>query len=392
VRDHLSPKGTRTGIGRDFFPSFVEVIAYHPLKMADPQVLYLVTAVVVVALVAWVIAVLARRPDAATPQPMAKASVGGLAPAAAAPHAAPAARTGVSERNLPTMPPAARIQPAAGATVPAGPPQVPVEDDVDVSIEGDMDDDPTGPQALILVNAVGRTDPGLKRKHNEDAYTILEDHHVFVIADGMGRHAAGEVASQLAVDAVAEAFRTGNFDPIKPEPMLSRRANELRAAILLANARIFQQANAVDEYHGMGTTVVSAYFSPNKQRVYIAHVGDSRCYRVRDAKLKQLTRDHTLGAVGIQGKSSNVLSRAVGVEEFVEVDVTMESPLPGDIYLLCSDGLSRMATDDEILETITSAGGDLELANKHLIDLANSRGGRDNITTILVRVQTPKLF
>ena len=102
----------------------------------------------------------------------------------------------------------------------------------------------------------------------------------------------------------------------------------------------------------MGTTVVSCYFSPNNQRVYIAHVGDSRCYRYRGTSLTQLTKDHTLGAAGIQGRSSSVLSRAVGVEERVEVDMTMESPLPGDVYLLCSDGLSRMVTDEEIGQTL----------------------------------------
>jgi protein phosphatase len=261
--------------------------------------------------------------------------------------------------------------------------------DLDVSVASEIEEDePSGPQALILVTAVGRTDPGLKRKHNEDAYVILENHHLFVIADGMGRHAAGEVASQLCVDAIKEAFTTGEFGEFSPEAKQASRPTNLSASIRLANARILRKATDVEEYHGMGTTVVAAYFSPNKQRVYIAHVGDSRCYRVRDGKLRQLTRDHTLGAAGIQGKSSNVLSRAVGVEEVVDVDINMESPLPGDVYLLCSDGLSRMATDDEIQATVT-ANEDPDAACKKLIELANSRGGRDNITTILVRVDAP---
>jgi len=238
------------------------------------------------------------------------------------------------------------------------------------------------------VTATGRTDPGLKRKHNEDAYVILEEHHIFVIADGMGRHAAGEIASQLCVDAIAEAYQKNDFSRRPRDHAIPRRGRELCSAILLGNERILRQAQEVEEYHGMGTTVVAASFSQNNQRVYIAHVGDSRCYRIRDAKLKQLTKDHTLGAAGIQGKSSNVLSRAVGIEENVDIDVTMESPLPGDTYLLCSDGLSRMATDEEILATVNSTR-DLEAAVKQLIDLANSRGGRDNITTILVRVDKP---
>ena len=136
--------------------------------------------------------------------------------------------------------------------------------------------------------------------------------------------------------------------------------------------------------------MVSAYFSPNNQRVYIAHVGDSRCYRLRGGKLTQLTTDHTLGAAGIQGKSAAVLSRAVGIEENVEVDISMESPLPGDIYLLCSDGLSRMVQNEEIQRSLETVK-DLDEANKVLIDKANQGGGRDNITAILVRVDDAKL-
>jgi protein phosphatase len=256
----------------------------------------------------------------------------------------------------------------------------------EVQIDVEEEEEPTGPHALILISAVGRTDPGLKRKHNEDAYSILENHHLFVIADGMGRHAAGEIASKLAVDAVTESFEKGVRASWTPEGSLPKRASLLRNAILLANERIFHEAHEVEEYAGMGTTVVAGYFSPNNQRVYIAHVGDSRCYRYRGTSLTQITKDHTLGAAGIQGRSSSVLSRAVGVEERVEVDLTMESPLPGDVYLLCSDGLSRMVTDEEIGETL-GAMKDLDACVAKLIDMANARGGRDNITTILVRVE-----
>ncbi|MCC6526752.1 MAG: serine/threonine-protein phosphatase [Polyangiaceae bacterium] len=250
----------------------------------------------------------------------------------------------------------------------------------------DDDDEPSGPQALILVTAVARTDPGLKRKHNEDAYGVLADHHVFLIADGMGRHAAGEVASQLCVETVTECFRTGKFGEARPDPTLPRRGNRLRAAILEANGRILRAAELKDAYHGMGTTVVALCFSPSHQRVSIAHVGDSRCYRYRGAKLEQLTTDHTLGAIGVVGKTAGVLSRAVGIEEELDVDVTTEAPLPGDIYLLCSDGLSRMVPDEEVGAVLGEHGTDLERATKRLIDLANERGGRDNVTAILVRV------
>jgi protein phosphatase len=348
--------------------------------MPDPHVLYVVTAVVVLGLVAWVVVVLSRPPreeehaEAGPP----------VEPPKKTPSAPPAGATGGKSASQP--PDADRPKLDSHAEIRDGDPSVSITAEVPVDVE--EEEEPTGPNALILVTAVGRTDPGLKRKHNEDAYAILEDHHLFVIADGMGRHAAGEIASQLCVDAISEAFRTNAFGPQR-EPNLPRRASRLRGSILLANDRILAAAQENDAYSGMGTTVVSAYFSPNNQRVYIAHVGDSRCYRLRATKLIQLTTDHTLGAAGIQGKSAAVLSRAVGIEENVEVDVSMESPLPGDIYLLCSDGLSRMVKNEEIQSTLETVK-DLEEATKILIDKANQGGGRDNITAILVRVDDAK--
>jgi protein phosphatase len=342
--------------------------------MPDPHVLYIVTAVVVLGLVAWVVVVLSR--------PVQEASASG---------------------GVPVQVPAGRAKGSTGSTsaadqqAPASRGQrLPSHDEIrdemgagDVPVDVEEEEEPTGPNALILVTAVGRTDPGLKRKHNEDAYAILEDHHLFVIADGMGRHAAGEVASQLCVDAISDAFRTGSFGPAQAS--LPRRAARIRGSILLANQRVLTAANENDQYNGMGTTVVCAYFSQNNQRVYIAHVGDSRCYRLRGGKFVQLTTDHTLGAAGIKGVSASVLSRAVGIEENVEVDVTMESPLPGDIYLLCSDGLSRMVQNEEIQATLQSAPT-LEEATKILVDKANQGGGRDNITTILVRVDDARIL
>jgi serine/threonine protein phosphatase PrpC len=350
--------------------------------MPDPQVLYVVTAVVVLALFAWVVAVLTRAGDAPD------ASKG---PVPATAGGAPSIEAEVSSKTIPAAPP------AEVALTKSAAPTAAINTDVsslsaaagassEVRIDVEEEEEPTGPHALILISAVGRTDPGLKRKHNEDAYSILEDHHLFVIADGMGRHAAGEVASKLAVEGIAESFAKRLVPTWTPEGVLPKRATQLRDAILVANERIFAQAHEVEEYAGMGTTVVACYFSPNNQRVYFAHVGDSRCYRYRGTTLSQLTKDHTLGAAGIQGRSSSVLSRAVGVEERVEVDLNMESPLPGDVYLLCSDGLSRMLTDEEIGATL---GGmkNLDACVAKLIDMANARGGRDNITTILVRVE-----
>jgi serine/threonine protein phosphatase PrpC len=337
--------------------------------MPDPQILYIVTAVVVLGLVGWVIVVLSRsdgKTESAPGNAAAGKAGGGIT-----------AKVDLPPRAKPRLHSHSEI---IDETASSGAPEA--------KLDVEEDDEPTGPHALILVTAVGRTDPGLKRKHNEDAYAILEDHHLFVIADGMGRHAAGEVASRLCVDAISEAFQTSEFGPPRAPP-LPRRAARLRGATLQANERILAAAADNDAYAGMGTTVVSAYFSANNQRVYIAHVGDSRCYRLRGGSLTQLTTDHTLGAAGIQGKTAAILSRAIGVEPDVEVDVTSEAPIPGDIYLLCSDGLSRMVPAPEIEATLV-ATRDLEDATKTLTDLANRSGGRDNITVILVRVDDAK--
>jgi protein phosphatase len=340
--------------------------------MPDPHALYIVTAVVVLGLVAWVVVVLSRPVQAAS---LKGEGIRDDKPPSKRPRAS-ASDAAASER------PRARL--SSHSEIRDEAPSISVND---VPVDDGNEEEPTGPIALILVTAVGRTDPGLKRKHNEDAYAILEDHHLFVIADGMGRHAAGEVASQLCVDAISQAFNTGDFGPLESD--LPHRGARLRGSIQRANGRILTAAQEHDAYTGMGTTVVAAYFSPNNQRVYIANVGDSRCYRLRGGKFTQLTMDHTLGAAGIVGKSAAVLSRAVGIEEVVDVDVQMESPLPGDIYLLCSDGLSRMVPDEAIM-AILREQLDLEQATKVLIDRANQGGGRDNITTILVRVDDAK--
>ena len=258
---------------------------------------------------------------------------------------------------------------------------------VSIDLLGLEDDDPTGPQALILVTAIGRTDAGRRRKHNEDSYLTMPEQSLFVIADGMGGYAAGEVASQLAVDVIAEAFRTKTFvgDPDASRP---RRGDELVRAIGMANLAILTQARANETQQGMGTTLVSCRFSPNKQRVYIAHVGDSRCYRIRDKQIKQLTEDHTLGAAGITGPAAAKLSRAVGIQDTVEVDLEIDAPRDDDHYILCSDGLSKMVPDEMIKDLVLSER-DLDKGIAKLIETANERGGRDNISVILIRVQTP---
>ena len=257
-------------------------------------------------------------------------------------------------------------------------------------LDGALDNDDTAPNSWILVTGVGRTDPGMKRKHNEDAYLVLDDHHLFAVADGMGRHKAGEIASRLAVEIVGEAFATGDFGDSPFQKDHAKEENRLRACFDLANKGVLEQSEENEDYQGMGTTMVALHFSHSKERAAIAHAGDSRCYRYRDGELVQLTTDHTLGAAGIVGPSANVLSRAVGIEPNLEPEVQLVVPQPGDTFLICSDGLSRMATSDQIRDIIAKTA-DLDQAAAALIDVANKAGGRDNVTVILVRVERAKI-
>lgn len=265
--------------------------------------------------------------------------------------------------------------------------------EIDISIDsGEADaamieDDPTGPVAKILVSAVGGTDQGRKRKHNEDAYVVLPSHSLFAIADGMGGYAAGEVASQMAMDILKHSFESSEFGGA-PIAGLPKRGDELVRAIQSANSAILTQARENEHQQGMGTTLVAARFAPNRKRVYIAHVGDSRVYRLRDGHLHQLTTDHTLGAAGVTGPSAAKLSRAVGVFDDVEVDLAIDEPREGDHYVLCSDGLFKMVPDEKICEIIYNATN-IQAAVDELIREANSRGGKDNVSVILVRVDEP---
>lgn len=269
------------------------------------------------------------------------------------------------------------------------------EEAVDIDVEELVDEmaeeENTGAHALILVVGVARSDRGKHRLCNEDAFLVLEDHHLFVVADGMGGHNAGEVASQHAVDVMESCFRENSF-PGVPRPEWPRRGDELVRSIHHANRQVYELSQQKDDYKGMGTTVVAVRFSPNKQRAYIAHVGDSRCYRVRGDELHQLTEDHTLGRLmGAKGKAARHLAQAVGVRPDVAVDLTVDEPQPGDYYLVCSDGLTKMVPDDQILD-IALRDEDIEQRCRALVDEANARGGRDNITAIIIRVENPIKF
>jgi protein phosphatase len=246
-------------------------------------------------------------------------------------------------------------------------------------------DEPTHPGDLILVSAVAQSDPGKRRKKNEDSYLAAGDLNLFTIADGMGGHAGGEVASKIACDMIGQAFRSRTFVG-RPYPNVPLRGSEVVQAIQMANHAVYEHAKTDRKLEGMGTTIVAARFSANKQRLYIGHVGDSRCYRLRAGQLRQMTTDHTMGNQGLTGPLAERLSRAVGVQHAVKIDLILARPVPMDTYLLCSDGLTKMVKDDDIRDVLV-AEKDVKLALEKLIARANDSGGRDNITAILVQVR-----
>ena len=249
--------------------------------------------------------------------------------------------------------------------------------------------------------AAGQSDVGLQREHNEDSYVVLKEYDLFVVADGMGGHRAGDVASKLATETISEFFKsTANDDvtwPFHFDTNLSEEENRLLTGIRVANRQIFERSTRSREYHGMGTTVVGAMFSPRKRRMFIGHVGDSRCYRVRRGAIQLLTRDHSLindyllamPDLTDEQRSElpkNVITRALGMQDQVVVDLQHDDPLSNDVYVLCSDGLSGMIPDEEIMKIVTSSP-DIREACKRLIARANESGGEDNITAVLIKIE-----
>lgn len=248
----------------------------------------------------------------------------------------------------------------------------------------------------------GGSDVGRERAHNEDAILVDDERKLVVLADGMGGYQAGEVASQLAVDVVCDDLyrldiSEAELGRIDPNTGTSVAMRQLRSAIEKANNRICSVARGCEDLNGMGTTIVAARFYDG--RVAIAHVGDSRCYRLRDRALEQLTRDHSYvqdqfekGLISKQdAKNSpqkNLITRALGIDAIAEADAKEYRTRPGDLYLLCSDGLSDLVDDEAIqiaLSTEKAPGEHI----KSLIDTANANGGRDNISVIIICVGDP---
>ena len=244
----------------------------------------------------------------------------------------------------------------------------------------------TSPVARILVSAEGQSDQGQVRKRNEDSLLFWPERSLFAVADGMGGYEGGNVASALAVDTLKSAFESAIFDgKTESETVVPRRGREVACAIQMANQAVLAKSKTDPKLSQMGTTVVAARFSPNKQRVYIGHVGDSRCYRLRGNVLRQLTTDHTMEELGMSGPRSHDLFQAVGIRPQIMIDMIVDKPRADDIYLLCSDGLTKMAKDDHIRDVLLGEP-DLEAAVYALIELANDRGGKDNVTVILVKI------
>jgi PPM family protein phosphatase len=246
--------------------------------------------------------------------------------------------------------------------------------------------------------AAGVTDVGKERDHNEDRFVLLPEFDVYVVADGMGGHQCGEVASRMATSTIASYFRAhkdarNNSGPDGAGPM----SDVLRASLLEANSRIHRRAKMSSAHRGMGTTVVAAAFHRDDQTLYVAHAGDSRCYLLRDQELYQLTRDHSLLEEAMRTRPdisrselaylpANVITRALGVEPTVDVEVTSHRVQLRDVYLLCSDGLHGFVADEKIREILQTAPI-LTNACVELVAEANRNGGGDNITAVLVRIE-----
>jgi protein phosphatase len=244
------------------------------------------------------------------------------------------------------------------------------------------------------------TDTGRVRDHNEDAIGTNADVGLMVLADGMGGYNAGEVASGIAVQIVtelaSEAAKREELNDLDPHSGLMRQSIILRDAVYRSNKIIFQTAQSQTHCEGMGTTIVACMFYDDK--VSIAHVGDSRAYRLRGGQLDQMTLDHSLLQELVdrgfyseeeaqRSTNRNYVTRALGVEPTVEVEVHEYDVIPDDVYLLCSDGLPDMVEDDDIHLTISTFTASLDVVGQQLIDLANDHGGRDNVSVMLAQVK-----
>jgi serine/threonine protein phosphatase PrpC len=250
---------------------------------------------------------------------------------------------------------------------------------------------------MLKIESAGISDIGRRRKQNEDSMFLDDRMGLYVVADGMGGHNAGEVASKLVVETIQDYIRQNQSEDLIVEPVgrdanLSKEARLLLAGIQLSNRIVHQAALSNEAYRGMGSTVSAVYFTENT--FIVANVGDSLIYLIRDGEIEQLAVPHTLIAEQTQRDPENaellwsdfkhVLTRAMGVDEKVKADISEVPVLKNDILVICSDGLTDKASAEEILELAYNRRSDK--ACKSLVDLANARGGDDNITAIVLKV------
>lgn len=251
-------------------------------------------------------------------------------------------------------------------------------------------------EEVFKVIIAGCTDTGMRRNHNEDHIGFNQNLSIAVLADGMGGHQAGEIASHMAVESVLENLQSvangNNSRSITGSQLLEYVSN----TISYSNSKIYQAAEALDEHKGMGTTLVVAIVQGSQ--IYAGHVGDSRLYLYRDESLKRITKDHSLVQDLVDrgfyteeearmASVGHIVTRALGTKAEVEVDTVQHDIADGDLLLLCSDGLSDMVADWLIEETLRERGTELDKTANKLIELANRNGGKDNISVILVQVQ-----
>jgi serine/threonine protein phosphatase PrpC len=253
----------------------------------------------------------------------------------------------------------------------------------------------------LRISADAQSDVGRKRKGNEDALCLNDEQRLYVVADGMGGHAAGEVASRVAVDAIAEFVELtgGNQEitwPFGLDDTISYEGNRLKTAVRHANTRVIEATRESAEYEGMATTVAAVLVDGDIAN--LAHVGDSRIYLWNGESIEQLTRDHSWvneqienGAISPEQARShplrNVVTRALGGRADLVVDIQSRRMAPGDMLLLCSDGLTTMVSDDGIARILRESEGDVARATSALIGEANERGGEDNITVVLLKFE-----
>jgi len=245
------------------------------------------------------------------------------------------------------------------------------------------------------------TDVGRKRKGNEDSLFVNAEQNLFVVADGMGGHAAGEVASRIAVESINEFICLTSGDeeitwPFGLDENISYDGNRLKTAIRFANKKVLEATREKSEYEGMATTVAAVLVDDAVAN--LGHVGDSRVYLFRGDAISQLTSDHSWvneqllsGVISADQARShplrNVVTRALGGKSDLQVEMQVHKIQPGDVLMLCSDGLTTMLPDDEMAKLVQQAGDDLPRAAKSLVAAANSRGGEDNITVLLLKFQ-----